>query len=156
MIPVKPPPLLPCFDASIPGPGLAQDTFRELFEYLYVDCHWYVTLPKGEAVEVRFRPRHFRHALFKEPATGEGRTLWVAERAERILWIGYTLEHPTEVRQVGAGRFTFFTRMADHCYPWFLAVTDQINGELDFVTAYPLDHNGYLRARRTGVTVLRR
>jgi hypothetical protein len=156
MIPVKPPPLLPCLDASAPGHGLTQDDFRALFEYLYVDTHWYVTLPKGQAVRVRFRPRHCEHAFFKEPAEGQPRTIWQPDRAERILWIGYTVENPAEVRKVGVARLSLFCRMADHRTPWFVVVTDRRNGELDFVTAYPLTHDEYLKARRTGDILSRR
>jgi len=156
MIPVKPPPLLPCFDRSNPAPGLTEDHFRAVFAYLYVDAPWYATLPKGKALEVRFRPRHFEHAFFKEPAKGRARTVWQKDRAERILWIGYTVENAVEVRKVGEARFTFFCRMADREAPWFVVVTNLMAGALDFVTAYPLDSHGYVQARSTGVMVFRR
>ncbi len=156
MIPAPPPPLLPCFDPSSPAPGLAQSHFRALFGYLYVDVHWYATMPKGRAVRVRFRPRHFDHAFFKEPAKGQPRAIWERDRAVRLLWIGYTVENSVEVRKVGAARLTFFCRMADHAAHWFVVVADDTGGGLDFVTAYPLSDREYLRARSTGCVIFRR
>jgi len=156
MEPVKPPPVLPCFDAASSAPGLCQAHFRALFGYLYVNCHWYASLPKGEAVAVRFRPEHFNHIFFKAPARGQPRTVWRPERAERILWIGYSVEHPAEIRQVGASRLTFYTRMADRRWPWFLVVTDRNGGALECVTAYPLSHKQVRQSRRAGDTILRR
>jgi hypothetical protein len=155
MIPVKPPPLLPCLDAPAHGHGLTQDDFRALFQYLYLECPWYATLPKGETISVRFRRSSFDHVFFKEPAEGQPRTVWQEDRAERILWIGYTVENAVEVRKVGAARVNFFCRMADDAAPWFVVVTDRTNGKLDFVTAYPLDDRGYLQARATGTVIFR-
>lgn len=151
MQPVKPPPLLPCLNEAACLSGLSQGTFRELFGYLYVDCPWFATVPGHSACRVRFRPRHFEHAFYKEAEAGEARVVWQPDRAERLLWIGYTLEQPTQTYRVGERRHNFFCRMADPEAPWYLVVTDLYREhELDFVTAYPLGHHSYSKMSKHG------
>lgn len=150
MLPVKPPPLLPCPDTT--GHGLLPDDFHALFQYLYVESHWYARPPHGNPLKVTFLPHHFDHAFFKEPIKGQPRTIWKPDRAERLLWIGYTLENPSEVYRVGSSRSNFFCRMADRAAPWYLVVLDRM-GEwvANFVTAYPLGHHDAVGARKIGV-----
>ena len=148
-IPIKAPPLLPCCTTS--AHGLGEGNFRDLFEYLYVDGHWYGTLPKGETFKALFLPDHFDHAFYKEATPGGVRTIWKPERAERILWIGYTLEHPAEVRLVSGSRYNFYTRMADRVAPWYIVVTDCTSrSDAYFVTAYPLPHDRARTSRKQG------
>jgi len=146
---MKPPPLIPYCDTS--GHGLKEEDFRALFDYLYVEGAWYTAPPGERSLRVVFEPHHFRHAFYKEPGKGQRRTLWKPDRAGRLLWIGYTVENPAEVYQVGASRFNLFCRMADHSAPWYLVVIDQ-TGEwvASFVTAYPLGHKEAVNQRRIG------
>lgn len=81
----KPPPLIPSLDAASHGQGLGQECFRALFQYLYVDGHWYATLPGGLTLKVAFLPHHFSHAFLKEPAPGQPRTIWKPERRALAL-----------------------------------------------------------------------
>lgn len=151
MLVAKAPPLIPSLALPGRGEGLTEDHFRALFQYLYVEAHWYARLPEG-AVRVTFHPHHFAHAFFKESARGAPRTIWQPRRAERLLWIGYTLENPTEVHQVNSSRFDFFCRLSDREAPWYLVVIDQRGNETaNFVTAYPLDHREAANSRKTGV-----
>ncbi len=152
MLPAKPPPLLPDLATRSDGHGLTQDDFRALFQYLYVEANWYTTPPGEPPLTVNFLPHHFDHAFFKEPGRGAPRTIWKPDRAERLLWIGYTLENPREVYRVGASRLNLFSRLGDHAAPWFLVVLDRM-GEwvANFVTAYPLGHRDAVGARRIGV-----
>jgi hypothetical protein len=152
MIPVKPPPLIPCLDSPGRGRGLCQNEFRDLFEYLYIEGHWYATPPgKRISLKVTFLPHHFDHAFFKGATDGGPRIIWKPDRAERLLWIGYTLENPSKVYQVRNSRFNLFCRMTDRSAPWYLVVVDR-TGEwvANFVTAYPLDHERIKDARKTG------
>jgi len=152
MLPASPPPLLPYLDAPAHGHGLTQDDFRALFQYLYVEAHWYTTPPGEKTLKVTFLPHHFGHAFFKGPVKGQPRTIWKPDRAERLLWIGYTVENPAETYQVGTSRFNLFCRMADHAAPWYLVVIDRM-GEwvANFVTAYPLGHREAVGMRKIGV-----
>lgn len=156
MLAVRPPPLIPSLDGPGSGQGLHQDCFRALFQYLYVEAHWYATLPGGGTLKVAFLPHHFGHAFLKEPAPGQPRSVWKSERAERLLWIGYTIENPCEVYRLGASRLNFFCRMADRNAPWYLVVTDRM-GEwvANFVTAYPLGHRDAAGMRKIGVLLRR-
>jgi len=151
MLPEKPPPLLPDLATRSDGHGLTQDDFRALFQYLYVEGNWYTTPPGEPPLTVNFLPHHFDHAFFKEPGRGAPRTIWKPDRAERLLWIGYTLENPCEVYRVGASRLNLFSRMGDRSAPWYLVVIDRM-GEwvANFVTAYPLGHRDAVGARRIG------
>lgn len=152
MIPAKAPPLLPSLDATGQGPGLTEDSFRALFQYLYVEANWYVTVPGGHTLKVAFRPDHFNHAFFKEPAKGEPRSVWKADRAERLLWIGYTLENPSEVYRAGSARFSFFCRLADRSAPWYLVVIEATGDwTANFVTAYPVGHEDIPWLRKNAV-----
>lgn len=151
MLAAKPPPLIPSIDATTNGQGVGEDCFRDLFQYLYVDAHWYARLPGGSSLKVAFLPHHFRHAFFKEPAPAQPRTVWKPERAERILWIGYTIENPCEVYRLGASRLNYFCRMGDRQAPWYLVVVDRMGEWIaNFVTAYPLGHQDAVGMRRLG------
>ena len=150
MVPVKPPPLIPCCDET--GHGLNVDDFQALFGYLYVGACWYVTPPRIETLRVVFHPHHFDHAFFKEPDKGQRRTVWKPDRAERLLWIGYTVENPSEVYRVGTSRLNLFCRMGDRAAPWYLVVIDR-TGEVvaTFTTAYPMDHRNAVGKSKIGV-----
>jgi hypothetical protein len=140
--PSKPPPLLPYSDPDGLGPGLTQADFRALFDYIYVAGHWYAEVPGQLPLKVRFLSRHFDHAFFKEPAEGEPRTVWQPQRAERILWIGHTLENPTEVYQDGASSYRFLCRMGDSAAPWCRVIVVKTgDGAANFVTVYTLSHD---------------
>lgn len=152
MKPVKPPPLLPCLNTSDLGHGLVEADFRAIFGYLYVDAHWYIRPPGEDTLKVTFLPRHFDHAFFKEPERGQPRTVWKPDRAERLLWIGYTLENPVEVYRVESSRYKLFCRMADRTAPWYLVVIEQMGDWVaNFVTAYHLGHRDVVGSRKIGV-----
>lgn len=156
MIPAKPPPLIPPLDALGQGHGLTQDCFRALFRYLYIEAHWYATVPRCGTLKVTFLPHHFDHAFFKEPDKGRPRDVWKPDRAERLLWIGYTVENPCEVHQVGSSRFNLFSRMADRAAPWYLVVIDRMGDWVaSFVTAYPLGHRDAVGMRKIGALLER-
>ena len=148
---VRPPPLIPSLEGADPTQGLTQDCFRSLFQYLYVEAHWYANLPGRHTLKVSFRPDHFDHAFYKESRPGQPRSLWKPERAERLLWVGHTIENPCEVYQMRASRLSLFCRLADREAPWYLVVVDR-TGEwvASFVTAYPLGHRDAAGMRRLG------
>lgn len=153
-IPTKPPPLLPCHEPSCGSVGIDRTKFEELFEYFYVENAWYASLRRG-AHFVRFVHSDFMHAVYKEPAQNKPRTVWQPDRAERLLWIGFTLENPTVILKVRSSRYLFFCRMSDPITPWYLVVTDWNGGpEMQFVTAYGMDHEGYRRQSKQGMKLV--
>ena len=131
---------LALLDAPAHGHGLTQDDFCALFQYLYVEAHWYARPPGADTLKVL-------HPAPASPAFSRSRPRVSPARSgnptalNACLWIGYMVENPAEVYQVGTSRFNLFCRMADRAAPWYLVVIDRM-GEwvANFVTAYPLGH----------------
>ena len=138
----RPPPLLPYHDPACGSMGLDRPRLEEVFAWAYFgETYYYATLDKV-AHRVKFPDDAFTHVCFKEPQKNTPRTIWKPERAERILLVGFTFEHPTRIYQESRNVFKFLYRTASPQWPWFMVVTDRSNqGEVTLVTAYPLTHD---------------
>lgn len=132
---------------KIPRPPLLelpQDRYRYWFEWLYLgERYYYVLRPKRRHRDVvSFKPPDYDHATTFQPAS-HARRNWDQKRAERLFWIWYTLEYPTEVRRgKTSSRLYFLLHTDDAKYPWYVVVTEEAPQAATqyFVTAYPLTH----------------
>ncbi len=156
MAPSRVPPLLSKMAQAAAADASCERELREMFDYLYVGGHWYVYPGRGhDYLRVVFEPRDFDHVCYKEAdASTPERTVWRPARAERLLWIGHTIENPWQTRWLrDERRYILLTRTGDPALPVYQVVLDLVHDHFDFITAYPGDRSHEKKLHCEGVLV---
>ena len=151
------PPLLPLFASAAGNDPRWQTELRAFFDHYYVQGHWSAYPGRGHRLlSVDFEESDFDHACFKEHSpTTTARTQWRTDRAERLLWVGFTLEIPDQTRWLKPGNRYVVTRSTgDTALPVYVVVLELIHqDDFGFITAYPGDESKRKSLRFEGVSL---
>lgn len=151
------PPLLSLFASAAGNDPQWQTELRAFFAHYYIQGHWYAYPGRGhQLLSVDFEGSDFDHICFKEPnPTTTARTQWRTDRAERLLWVGFTLENPDQTRWLRpSNRYVLARNTGDTALPVYVVVLDLIHQDhFDFITAYPGDGKKQRSLRLEGVPV---